>query len=371
MNSRSLPPDGEMYRAFAERDAAYDGVFVTAVRTTGIFCRPTCPARKPRRENTLFFATSREALGAGFRPCKRCRPLAPSGEMPEWVARVIDEVEQHPARRWKDADLRAMSVPPERIRRWFQAHHGMTFHQYQRARRLAMALGRLQIGDPVTRSAFDHGFESESGFRDAFKRLFGTPPRRTRLNGSMAVTRIPTPLGPMLAGATPEGVCLLEFTDRRRLETQLRVLHRHFTLPVVPGTNAHLEQAHRELDEYFRGVRRGFEVTLLAPGTAFQTEVWRALGDIPYGETRSYDDVARMLGKLGAQRAVGRANGDNRIAIMIPCHRVVRRDGTLSGYGGGVWRKRRLLDLEREVVAAPAGSVAAGRVAGGVPVGST
>jgi AraC family transcriptional regulator of adaptative response/methylated-DNA-[protein]-cysteine methyltransferase len=222
----------------------------------------------------------------------------------------------------------------------------MTFHQYQRARRLGVALGQMQQGDGPSRAGLDVGFESESGFREAFKRLFGNPPGKAGPD-SIAVNRITTPLGPMLAGATGDGLCLLEFTDRRMLETQLQRLKRYLGSPAHPGSNQHLERAAAELDEYFAGDRHAFTVPIVAPGTEFQMAVWAELLKIPYGTTDSYDAIARRLGRPGAQRAVGKANGDNRIAIMIPCHRVVRSDGSLSGYGGGVWRKQRLLEIER------------------------
>ncbi len=348
MTIQTLPSESEMFRAFSGRDDAYDGVFFTAVKTTGIFCRPSCPARKPLRKNIRFFSSARDCLGAGYRPCKRCTPLNRSGKAPEWITRLIEEVEGDPARRWRDADLKAMSIQPERARRWFQANHAMTFHQYQRARRLGLALGRIQMGDELTRTAFDHGFESESGFREAFNGLFGGTPGASRTVGAVIMTRILTPLGPMLAGANEEGLCLLEFTDRRMLETQLKRLHGYLKVPTFPGSNPHLEQAGEELAQYFSGTRRKFTVPLLSLGTDFQKSVWRELEGIGYGQTLSYDDIAKRLGKPGAQRAVGKANGDNRIAIMIPCHRVIRSDGSLSGYGGGVWRKKKLLELESE-----------------------
>ena len=346
MKTISLPTDSEMFQAFSTRDADYDGVFFTAVKTTGIFCRPACPAKKPLRKNIQFFPTARDCLGAGYRPCKRCTPLDNSGDTPVWISELIDEVERNPARRWKDADLRAMSIQPERARRWFQSNHGMTFHQYQRARRLGLAMGRIQLGDQLTRTAFDHGFESESGFRDAFKGMFGSTPGDSRTGQGVVMTRILTPLGPMLAGATEAGLCLLEFTDRRMLEAQLKRLQRYLKTPTFPGSNPHLEQAGRELADYFSGDRQEFAVPLVTPGTEFQKKVWQELRQIPFGQTRSYHDIARRLGKPGAQRAVGKANGDNRIAIIIPCHRVIRSDGTLSGYGGGMWRKKKLLELE-------------------------
>jgi len=161
------------------------------------------------------------------------------------------------------------------------------------------------------------------------------------------LTRILTPLGPMLAGVTDEGVCLLEFMDRRMLETQLRRLGKLLRAEFTPGSHEHLDALNRQVEEYFAGARREFSLPLVLSGTAFQEKVWKELLTIPYGATRSYEEQARRIGKPRAVRAVGRANGDNRIAIIVPCHRVVGKDGKLTGYGGGLWRKQYLLDLER------------------------
>ncbi len=229
----------------------------------------------------------------------------------------------------------------------------MTFHGYLRARRLGQAMGRLRVGDDLTRAAYDHGYESLSGFRDAFAKLFGDTPGRARGSETIAVTRFLTPLGPMVAGATDDGVCLLEFADRRMLERQIVQIRRRFALTPVPGEHEHLSHLDRELAEYFTGARRQFTVPMVAPGTPFQEQCWDYLRTVPYGETRCYADEATAVGRPGAMRAVGRANGDNRLAIVIPCHRVVRSNGQLAGYGGGVWRKRLLLELERKVLSSP------------------
>ncbi len=342
----TLPDRTEMFAAFARRDPSYDGVFVTGVRTTGIFCRPTCPARKPNPENVDFFATPRDALLAGYRPCLRCRPMSNAVEPPDWLEPLLDRVEEDPTRRWTDADLRDRGLSPSRVRRWFQDHHGMTFHAFHRARRLGSALGRIKDGEAVAPTAFDSGFDSLSAFNEAFRKVFGSAPTDARGRTVVKVARIPTPLGPMLAGATDGGLCLLEFVDRRMLETQLARLGKRLGSPFVPGGSSVLEKVERELAAYFRGELREFGVPLQTPGTDFQKRVWAALRDIPYGETRSYAELARMIDRAGAHRAVARANGDNRIAILVPCHRVVGSDGSLTGYGGGVWRKRRLLELE-------------------------
>ncbi|MFN2432004.1 MAG: bifunctional transcriptional activator/DNA repair enzyme AdaA [Gemmatimonadota bacterium] len=346
MLQSTLPAREEMLRAFSSRDVAYDGVFVTAVLTTGIFCRPTCAARKPAADNVEFFSSSRDALLAGYRPCKRCRPMEASGSPPAWLERLLVQVEADPARRWTDADLRRLGVEPDRVRRWFQKEHRMTFHAYQRARRLGLALGRIQEGSGVTSAAFDHGYESLSGFHEAFRRLAGGSPLESRDSCVITVTRVLTPLGPMIAGATDEALTLLEFTDRRMLQTQVQRLRTRLGAVFVPGGNAILQRVAAELDAYFSGDLREFSIPVRAPGTPFQQRVWERLRRVAYGTTASYGQLARDLGCAGAVRAVARANGDNRIAILIPCHRVIGADGRLTGYGGGLWRKRRLLETE-------------------------
>jgi len=347
MITHELPPRHEMMTAFLNRDASYDGVFVTAVATTGIFCRPSCTARKPRPENVDFFPAGRDALMAGFRPCLRCRPLEPAGSAPPWVQDLLADVEKTPEQRWTDEDLRRRGLHPDRVRRWFQQHHGMTFHAYSRARRLGLAMGRIRHGSDVTTSAFDHGFESLSGFNDAFKRLFGTSPGRAGSTSLVTMTRYLSPLGPMLVGATDEAVCLLEFADRRMLQTQLRRLSERLECSFAPGTNPLIDLAVDELEAYFAGDLQRFTMPIRTPGTDFQVAVWDRLLEIPYGATVSYGDVARARGRASAVRAVARAVGDNRIAVVIPCHRVVGSDGRLTGYGGGLWRKQKLLDHER------------------------
>jgi AraC family transcriptional regulator of adaptative response/methylated-DNA-[protein]-cysteine methyltransferase len=335
-----------MERAYHARDAAFNGLFYLGVRTTGIFCRPTCPARKPQPRNVEYFATAREALAVGYRPCKRCRPME-HDEAPEWARRLMDEVERGPASRITDGDLAARGIDPATVRRYFQRQYGMTFQAYNRARRLVGALDGIRKGRPIDDAVFESGYDSHSGFRDAFARTFGHTPRNARHGNCILLAWLQSPLGPLVAGATADGVCLVEFTDRRMLETELATLQKLFDAPAVPGMNNHLEQLRVELAAYFAGTLREFTVRLNGPGTPFQERVWDELRRIPYGETRSYEELATLVGRPGGQRPVGRANGMNRIAIVIPCHRVVRKDGHLGGYGGGLRRKQFLLDLER------------------------
>jgi AraC family transcriptional regulator of adaptative response/methylated-DNA-[protein]-cysteine methyltransferase len=340
-----LPPESEMVGAFLASDASYDGLFFTGVRTTGIFCLPSCPARKPLPRNIEFFPSIKDAMTAGYRACKRCRPADASA--PDWVRELLRKVDENGGARIKESDLREMGLEAARVRRFFLREFGMTFQAYCRARRLGQAFERIRQGGEIDDAVFDAGFDSHSGFRSAFTRLFGKPPGHVEKGDCIRIAWIETPLGPMLAGATGAGVCLLEYTDRRSIEAQIDRLRRRFPMPMVPGDSDFLRQLGTELEEYFAGRRREFTCPLVYPGTPFEEKVWGQLLRIPCGETRSYQDIGRALGQPGASRAVGRANGMNRIAILIPCHRVVNQNGELGGYGGGLWRKRILLDLEQ------------------------
>ena len=348
---RALPALPAMLEAVETRDVGFEGIFFFGVTTTGIFCRPGCSARTPKRDHIVFFPSAEEAMVAGFRACRRCHPLEPRGATPDWIRPLLESIESDPLRRLRDQDLRDRGLTPERVRRWFQMHHGMTFHAYQRARRLGAALGRLSEGDDLLHTAFEHGFESASGFAEALRKLVGMPPGQARSQLRIMVERIPTPLGPMVAAATDEGLQLVEFANRRMLETQFKRVARRLPAAWVPGTNALLGRLKEELAEYFDGRRKEFTVPCHAFGSPFQEQVWRELERIPYGETRSYAELAESIDNPQAIRAVGRANGENRFAILIPCHRVIGSNGSLTGYGGGIWRKQRLLELEGAVAA--------------------
>ena len=349
--NNSLPPVAELERTYLERNASYNGVFFLGVRTTGIFCRPTCPARKPNPQNVEYFATAREAVAAGYRPCKRCRPMQASEE-PAWCRQLMDDIERQPLVRIRESDLALCGVDPATVRRYFQRHFGMTFHAYARARRLGGTLHQIREGLPLDSAVFTSGFNSHSGFRDAFVRTFGRTPGKTRDGDCIHLAWLQSPLGPLVAGATSLGVCLLEFSDRPMLQTQLATLRKLFNSPAVPGMNDHLRQLDSQLGDYFAGKLRTFSVPLVYPGTSFQTRVWDELLRIPYGQTRSYEELAIAVGLPSGQRPVGRANGQNRVAIVIPCHRVVRKNGQLGGYGGGLRRKQFLLELEKRTASA-------------------
>ncbi|MGH8442570.1 MAG: bifunctional transcriptional activator/DNA repair enzyme AdaA [Nevskiaceae bacterium] len=344
--SKGLPVI-EMRRAWNRRDVGYDGLFYFGVRTTGIFCRPSCTAKKPLARNVVYFGSVREASFAGYRPCKRCRPLEATGATPLWMQRLLTLIERDPQRRLRNVQLRAMGIDPARARRHFQKHFGMTFQAYARARRLGRAFEQIKRGHPMDDVALGQGYESNSGFREAFARAFGSAPGAARDADVLRVTWLESALGPLLAAADSKHVVLLEYAERRMLEAQFDTLRRRFKLPIVPGENEVLKILRQELVEYFGGRRTKFTVPLNYPGTPFQQKVWDELLKIPYGETRSYEDIARSVGSSSAVRAVGQTNGLNRICVVIPCHRVVNKDGKLGGYGGGLWRKQALLTLEQ------------------------
>jgi AraC family transcriptional regulator of adaptative response/methylated-DNA-[protein]-cysteine methyltransferase len=341
--------DTEMYQALLNKDVSYEGSFIAAVKTTGIFCRPTCTARKPKKENVEFFNTTKEAILSGYRPCKICSPLEMLGETPDYIRSLLIEITSDPSKKFKDWDLRQKGIEPSKIRRWFLKNHGITFHSYQRMFRINTAFKKIQNGETVSSAAFDSGYESISGFNDTFKNVFGVSPSNSKDKSVIDITRLETPLGTMYAGGVADGICLLEFSDRRMLETELKQLAKYFNATIVQGENPHFTLLRKELKQYFEHKLKDFTVPLNAPGTEFQKAVWKELRNIPYAKTRSYKEQATALGKPEAVRAVANANGMNRISIIIPCHRVIGADGSLTGYGGGLWRKNWLLEHENNL----------------------
>ncbi len=336
-----------MYDALVKKDSSYEGIFFAAIRTTGIFCRPTCTARKPKPENVEFFFTAKEAMMNGYRPCRLCHPLESPGNAPSYIQGLISKMEEEPLIKISDSDLVKMNIEPSRVRRWFKSRHGITFQGYQRMLRINTAWQQLSAGSKVTDAAFDNGYDSLSGFSDAFKDLVGKSPSKAGRATVINMHRFSTPLGPMLACATDEGICLVEFTDRRMLESELKDLKIRLKASIIYGYNRHFSSLEKQMAEYFEGTRKKFELPLLTPGSEFQNHVWNQLLQIPYGETRSYKEMANGLGNKNAVRAVARANGMNRIAIIIPCHRVIGEDGSMTGYSGGISRKKWLIDFER------------------------
>lgn len=342
--------DQIMYDASFQKNSDFEGVFWMGVKTTGIFCRPTCTARKPKPENVEFFKTTKDAILKGYRPCKICKPLENPNETPEYIQQILAELRQDPSLKYKDYDLVKRGLEPATIRRWFQKNHGMSFHAFQRMFRLNTAFKKIQQGENVIETAYDSGFESLSGFNESFKNIFGVSPKNSKSTRIIDLKRIETPIGTMYAAATEAGICMLEFTDRKMLETEFKDLAKSLNATIVQGENLHFKTLEKELTQYFAGNLKKFTIPLSPVGTDFQKTVWQVLQQIPYGETWSYRKQSEMLGDVKKVRAVANANGMNKISILIPCHRVIGTDGTLTGYGGGIWRKQKLLELEKAIL---------------------
>ena len=339
-----------MYQASFNKNPDFEGVFWMGVKTTGIFCRPTCTARKPKSENVEFFQNTKDAILKGYRPCKVCKPLENPNETPEYIQKILEELRENPALKFKDFDLVQRGVEPATVRRWFQKNHGMTFQAFQRMFRLNTAFKKIQQGDNIMETAYDSGFESLSGFNESFKTIFGVSPKNSKTQKIIDLKRIETPIGTMYAAATVEGICMLEFTDRKMLETEFKDLAKSLNAIIIQGENPHFIPLEKELEEYFLGKRTEFTVPLSPVGTDFQKSVWKVLMKIPYGETWNYKKQSEVLGDAKKVRAVANANGMNKISILIPCHRVIGSNGTLTGYGGGIWRKQKLLELEKAIL---------------------
>lgn len=339
-----------MYQASFEKNPDFEGVFWMAVKTTGLFCRPTCTARKPKPENVEFFDNTKDAIQKGYRPCKVCKPLVNPDETPLDIRKLLIELSENPGLKLKDVDLVERGLQPITVKRWFLKHHGMTFHAFQRTFKINSAFKKLQQGENVLDVALENGYESLSGFNDSFKNVFGVSPKNSKMEKIVDLKRIETPLGTMIACANENGICMLEFSDRKALPTEFKDISKHFDANIVQGENPHFKTLEKELEEYFAGKLKDFTVPLSPVGTDFQKKVWEILRTIPYGTTRTYQQQADILGNPKAVRAVANANGLNKISIIIPCHRVIGTNGTLTGYGGGIWRKQKLLELEKAIL---------------------
>ncbi|WP_019906726.1 bifunctional DNA-binding transcriptional regulator/O6-methylguanine-DNA methyltransferase Ada [Methylobacterium sp. 77] len=344
-----MTDDAERWAALAARDEAADGRFVYAVRTTGVYCRPSCAARAARRENVSFHATCAEAEAAGFRACKRCRPNEPSldarrAEAIARACRLIDEAEAVPR---LDALAKAAGLSAFHFHRVFRTVTGVTPKAYAAARRAQGLAAGLRQANSVTQAIYGAGYASLSQFyADAAERL-GMAPKVYRSGGEGVAIRFAIgqcALGAILVAATGKGVCAILLGDDP--DILARDLQDRFPKAELIGGEPTFEAWMAQVVGFVEAPARGLDLPLDIGGTAFQQRVWTALRKIPVGTTATYADVARAIGAPAATRAVARACGANALAVAIPCHRVVRSDGSLSGYRWGVERKRDLLSRE-------------------------
>ena len=332
--------DDAAWAAFEARDRSWDGRVIGAVRTTGIYCKPSCPARRPKRENVEFFGSADEARAAGYRPCLRCKPDE-VGRDREAVSKAIRLIEERDETMRLSELAASVGYAPHHFQRLFTRDVGMSPAAYARAFRLKRAASNLTEGKTVTETIYDSGYSAPSRFYDDAKRL-GMSPSAWRDGGRGVTIRFAvadTALGRLLVAATDKGICSLNFDDD---EARLRRRFPNATILADDGSIAPLvAEALSQIDR--PGVH---ELPIDVRGTAFQEKVWAELRKIPPGETRSYADIAAAIGDPKATRAVGTANGSNPVAVLVPCHRVIRSDGSLGGYAGGLERKRKLLAAE-------------------------
>jgi AraC family transcriptional regulator of adaptative response/methylated-DNA-[protein]-cysteine methyltransferase len=343
-----LDPD-TAWAAFMRRDRSWDGRVIGGVKTTGIYCKPSCPARRPKREHVDFFATKEEARAAGYRACLRCKPDE-VGRDREAVAAAVKLIERAEEPLSLAQLAEAVGYAPHHFQRIFKRDLGVSPAEYARGLRSQRTEEALTANERVTDAVYDAGYQSPSGFYSDAKERLGMTPSAWRDGGRGETIRWTTfdgPLGKMLIAATQKGICRLTFDDT---EASLRRLFPKATIVKDEGG----------LKQLVGGALAAIERPLAAPdlpidvaGTAFQEAVWRELRRIPPGETRSYAEIAAAIGKPKAVRAVGTANGDNHVCVLIPCHRVIRSDGSLGGYGGGIERKKKLLAAEGHAMGEP------------------
>jgi AraC family transcriptional regulator of adaptative response/methylated-DNA-[protein]-cysteine methyltransferase len=330
------------WAAFERRDRDWDGRVIGAVKTTGIYCKPSCPARRPRRENVEFFLDGEAALAAGYRACLRCKPDE-LGRDREAVAKAVQLIEQSDEALSLDKLALAVGYAPHHFQRLFTRDMGVSPAAYARALRASRAAHHLSEEKSVTDAIYDAGYSAPSRFYADAKERMGMTPSAWRDGGRGQVIRYVvtgSPLGPLLIAATDKGVCRLTFNED---ESALRRRFPNATIESDDGTIAPWVEAALKA---IRTPSQAADVPIDVRGTAFQEAVWQELRKIPLGETRSYADIAKAVGQPGAVRAVGTANGSNPVSVLVPCHRVIRSDGSLGGYGGGLENKKKLLAAE-------------------------
>jgi len=342
--------DDQRWNAVIARDGEHDGEFVFAVATTGVYCRPSCPARRPRRENVTFFPRPDRAEKAGFRACLRCRPRSSSGNpQSDFAKEICRYIEQHLDEPITLERLgKEFRQSPFHLQRTFKAAVGITPREYADSCRMRLLKRNLQAGDNVTRAMYDAGYGSSSRLYEKTASQLGMTPdkyRRGAIAASIRYTISDSPLGRMLIAATERGICSIQFA---RSDSELiEGLKREFPFAVRKPDQTGLEVWVAALLSKMTGRELNTALPLDIRATAFQRRVWTYLQSIPFGATRSYSDVAKAIGQPSASRAVARACATNPVAVAIPCHRVVREDGSISGYRWGIERKKTLLDLEQ------------------------
>jgi AraC family transcriptional regulator, regulatory protein of adaptative response / methylated-DNA-[protein]-cysteine methyltransferase len=346
-NPKPIDQD-ERWHAVLRRDRSTDGLFFYAVKSTGVYCRPSCPSRRPKRESVEFFEQPADAERAGYRSCLRCLPKQPDPQS-QWIAECCRLLERDPDRTVSLAELAAHAgISAFHLQRTFKQHLGMTPREYQDALRMKRVKVSLTNGQSITDAIYDAGFNSISRFYEKATEHLGMSPFTYKRGGpgqAIRFTVFPSSLGSALIATTDQGVCSVAFgDDEPALERSLRS---QFSQAVIVRDDSGLQNHAEALKSYLAGRRMSLDLPLDIRATAFQERVWKLLAAIPYGDTRTYSQIAQQLGQPTAARAVARACATNAVAVLIPCHRVVGKGGEISGYRWGSERKRRLLETER------------------------
>ena len=360
-------PDDPRWLAILARDSRHDGRYVFGVRSTGIYCRPSCPAKKPGRAQVVFYAAPDLAERAGFRACLRCRPREEAGAAPQaaLVRRVCRYIEENAdlERVTLDALAKEVGLSPFHLQRTFRRAMGISPRQYADAFRLERLKTHLKRKEPVTMAMYEAGYGSSSRLYERAPGQLGMTPGDYKAGGldqEIAYTVARTPIGAMLVAATDRGICSIRIGGAE--PEMRRGLAREFPAATLHRDENALGRWVRAIVAHLEGKVPRLDLPVDARATAFQWRVWEELRAIPYGETRSYEEVARLVGRPRAARAVGRACATNPVAIVIPCHRVVRNDGSLGGYAWGLDVKKALLDRERSRKRGRTGAAKATRV---------
>ena len=353
MNNEFLKTDFQsLYNALLRRDDAYEGLAFVCVKTTGIFCRLSCAARKPLESNIEFVNSIPEAKNKGYRACLRCKPEQIKKPLSPLTATMLDELHKDPQKRWDSDAIKELGIDESTLRRSFQRDFGTTFLKFAREHRLGAIVTDIEKGGKIIEAQLDAGFNSSSGFVEAIKKQIGISPKGIKSQRILSAKWLETPIGPMLGVADDEGLHLLEFAERKGLPKEIETTKKRIGA-IVFRSHKILEETETQLDEYFNGNRRNFDIPIAQYGTPFEKSAWAQLQSIPYGTTRTYAAQAKAIENPNAVRAVARANGSNKVAIIVPCHRVIGSDGSMTGYAGKIWRKEWLLTHERRFMLSP------------------
>ncbi|MGB1288611.1 MAG: bifunctional DNA-binding transcriptional regulator/O6-methylguanine-DNA methyltransferase Ada [Aggregatilineales bacterium] len=346
------PTDETCWQAVADSDRRYDGHFVTAVKTTKIYCRPSCPARLPKRQNVEFFALPIQAEDAGYRACKRCHPreVDVQDEGAARVQAICDYIRAHHHETITLENLgETFYVSPTHLQRSFKKYMGISPRQYMDSCRMNAFKSALQSGESVTNATYQAGYGAGSRMYEQWSKTPGLSPsdyQRKGANMTIQYTVAPCNLGYILVAATEKGVCSLSMGDD--IETLVTKLHNNFAKAAIERNDDAIGEALQQVLNYLEGQQPHFDLPLDIQVTAFQKRVLEELQRIPYGETRSYGEIAKALGKPKASRAVGAACGANPVPLIIPCHRVIGSSGKITGYAFGTDRKKQLLTMEKD-----------------------